>query len=71
MTDKQINAAIQHDTTPEYACKVLAELKGMGMTTVKIARRIGVHHRSIHRFAEMGFKKFETQYILERLAGMR
>ena len=71
MTNKTINAVLQHDKTPEYACKVLAELRSQGLSTVQIARRAGVHKRSIHRTAELGFVKFQLQYLLERMAGIR
>ena len=68
---RPINAVIQHDPSPEYACKLLTELRRQGYVMHEIAALIGVSANFISRSSEAGFVKFQTQYIVEALAGER
>ena len=71
MGKKTINAVLQHNPTPEFAVKLLAELRTQGVTMEQIAKRSGVHKRSLHRAGEIGFVKFSLQHLLECMAGRR
>jgi len=71
MTKKTINAYTQQNKTPEYAAELMAELAEQGFTKEDIAKRTGVHKRSIYAACEVGIKKFPLQCTLEGLAGRR
>lgn len=67
---KKIDAAKNHNKTPEYAAKVIRSLRQQGHSDRGIARRCGVHVRTVYRSLEVGFVKYPTQVIFEDLAGL-
>jgi len=71
MTRTHVNAKSQHNPDPDYACELIMILRKRGVTTEQVARRAGVHSRSLYRAMEIGFQKFPLQVILECMAGKR
>ncbi len=71
MTRRTINAVIQFNPAPEYAQKIIAELRARGTPVRVIARRAGTSKRTFYRIMELGFPNFATQFLLEAMSGRR
>ena len=70
MKTKKIDAVKNQNDTPEYAAKVIRSLRQQGHSDRGMARRCGVHVRTVYRSLEVGFVKYPVQVTFEMLAGL-
>jgi hypothetical protein len=68
---KKINAKKLHNPSVEHAEMVIRSLRQQGFSDMEMARRMGVHVRTVYRSLEVGFVKYPMQVLFESLAGIK